>query len=233
MTDVKKRSIKFWSKDDQPREKMLNKGPAALSDTELIAILIRTGTQEATAIELARQILDSVDNDLIRLSELSCRDLMKHKGIALAKAISIAAALELGKRRRSAEVKQRSKIGDSREAYEYFLGQIEDFTQEHFLVLFLNRNNEPLAVECISTGGVTSTIADPKVIFSRALTYHATAVVLCHNHPSGNPTPSREDVQLTKKLKAGGLLLDIGVTDHIIIGRETYYSFAENGKMDA
>lgn len=233
MTDIsEKKSIKNWAADDRPREKMIAKGKAALSNAELIAILIGSGNSTMSAVELAREILDSVENNLIDLSNLSLDELMTHKGIGEAKAISIAAALELGKRRRGAEAMLKSTINKAVDAYEYMLPYIEDFSLEHFLIMFLNRSNQVLKVECISTGGITNTIVDPKVIFKKALTLNATAIILCHNHPSGNPRPSHEDFSLTRKLRAAGKLLEIEVEDHVIIGAEQFYSFAENGTLE-
>lgn len=233
MTDIsEKKSIKNWAADDRPREKMIAKGKAALSNAELIAILIGSGNSTMSAVELAREILDSVGNNLIGLSNLSLDELMTHKGIGEAKAISIAAALELGKRRRGAEASLKSTINKAADAYEYFLPYIEDFGVEHFLIMFLNKGNQVLKVECISTGGINRTIADPKIIYKKALTLNATALILCHNHPSGSPKPSAEDFALTRKLSAAGKLLEIEVEDHLIIGAEQFYSFAENGTLE-
>ena len=229
MTD--KKSIKEWAADDRPREKMIVKGKAALSNAELIAILIGSGNSELSAVELSRVILDSVDNNLIELSNLTLDDLKQHKGIGEAKAITIMAALELGKRRRAAEATLPEEVKDSKDAFERFLPYIDDLRQEHFLVMYLNQSNHALKVECISNGGTTHVIADPKIIFKNALNLGATCIVLGHNHPSGNPRPSEDDRLLTKKLVAGGKLLDIKVTDHIIIGNERYYSFRDHGEM--
>ena len=226
-----KKSIKEWAADDRPREKMMAKGKAALSNAELIAILIGSGNSELSAVELSRSILDSVSNDLIALSNLTLDDLMQHKGIGEAKAITIMAALELGKRRRGAEANLPTEVKDSKDSFERFLPYIDDPRQEHFLVMYLNQSNHALKVECISNGGTTNVIADPKVIFKNALTLNATCIVLGHNHPSGNPRPSEEDRLLTKKLVAAGKLLDINVIDHIIIGNERYYSFRDHGEM--
>ena len=228
---TEKKSIKEWAPDDQPREKMMAKGKAALSNAELIAILIGSGNSELSAVELSRSILDSVSNDLIALSNLTLADLMQHKGIGEAKAITIMAALELGKRRRGAEANLPTEVKDSKDSFERFLPYIDDPRQEHFLVMYLNQSNHALKVECISNGGTTNVIADPKVIFKNALTLNATCIVLGHNHPSGNPRPSEEDRLLTKKLVAAGKLLDINVIDHIIIGNERYYSFRDHGEM--
>jgi DNA repair protein RadC len=228
---TEKKSIKEWAADDRPREKMIDKGKAALSNAELIAILIGSGNSELSAVELSRVILDSVDNNLIALSNLTLDDLMQHKGIGEAKAITIMAALELGKRRRGAEANLPTEVKDSKDSFERFLPYIDDMRQEHFLVLYLNQSNHALKVECISNGGTTTVIADPKLIFKNALNLNATAIILGHNHPSGNPRPSEDDRQLTKKLVAAGKLLDISVIDHIIIGNERYYSFRDHGEM--
>ena len=198
---TEKKSIKEWAPDDQPREKMMAKGKAALSNAELIAILIGSGNSELSAV------------------------------IGEAKAITIMAALELGKRRRGAEANLPTEVKDSKDSFERFLPYIDDPRQEHFLVMYLNQSNHALKVECISNGGTTNVIADPKVIFKNALTLNATCIVLGHNHPSGNPRPSEEDRLLTKKLVAAGKLLDINVIDHIIIGNERYYSFRDHGEM--
>lgn len=226
-----KKSIKEWAADDRPREKMMAKGKASLSNAELIAILIGSGNSELSAVELSRVILDSVDNNLITLSNLTLSDLMKHKGIGEAKAITIVAALELGKRRRAAEANMPKEVKNSKDTFERLLPYIDDPSQEHFLVMYLNQSNHPLKVECISKGGTTNVIADPKIIFKNALTLNATCIALGHNHPSGNPRPSEEDRLLTKKLVGAGKLLDISVVDHIIIGNECYYSFRDHGEM--
>ena len=226
-----KKTIKEWASDDRPREKMMVKGKSALSNAELIAILIGSGNSEMSAVELSRVILDSVGNDLIELSNLTLDDLMRHKGIGEAKAITIMAALELGKRRRAAEATLPDEVKDSKDAFERFLPHIDDPRQEHFLVMYLNQRNHALKVECISNGGTTNVIADPKIIFKNALTIGATCIIVGHNHPSGNPRPSEDDRLLTKKIVAAGKLLDINVKDHIIIGNERYYSFLDHGEM--
>ena len=228
---TEKKSIKEWAKDDRPREKMIAKGKASLSNAELLAILLRIGKEGMSAVDVARALLDSVDNDLIRLSNLTINDLTQHDGIGEAKAITIMAALELGKRRRGAEANLPTEVKDSKDSFERFLPYIDDMRQEHFLVLYLNQSNHALKVECISNGGTTNVIADPKLIFKNALNLGSTAIILGHNHPSGNPRPSEDDRQLTKKLIAAGKLLDINVIDHIIIGNERYYSFRDHGEM--
>ena len=228
---TEKKSIKEWAKDDRPREKMISKGKAALSDSELLAILLRTGMEGLSAVDLARAIMDSVDNDLIKLSDLTLKELKDIKGIGEAKAITLMAALELGKRRRAAEANLPTEVRDSKDTFERFLPYIDDMKQEHFLVMYLNQSNHVLKIECISNGGTTHVIADPKIIFKNALNLNATCIVLGHNHPSGNPRPSEDDRQLTKKLVSAGKLLDINVIDHIVIGNERYYSFRDHGDM--
>jgi len=231
LTMNEKKSIKEWAPDDQPREKMINKGKSALSDSELLAILLRVGKEGQSAVELARVLLDSVGNNLINLSNLTLDELMQHKGIGEAKAITIMAALELGKRRRAAEAKIPDEVKDSKTSFELFFPLIDNPKQEHFLVIYLNQSNHALKVECVSNGGTTLVIADPKIIFKNALALGATCIILGHNHPSGNPHPSADDRQLTKKFIAAGKLLDITVIDHIIIGNERYYSFRDHGEM--
>ncbi len=228
---TEKKSIKEWAPDDQPREKMIAKGKAALSDSELLAILLRTGIEGQSAVDLARAIMDSVGNDLIKLSDLTLKELKDIKGIGEAKAITLMAALELGKRRRAAEANLPTEVRDSKDTFERFLPYIDDMKQEHFLVMYLNQSNHVLKIECISNGGTTHVIADPKIIFKNALNLNATCIVLGHNHPSGNPRPSEDDRQLTKKLVSAGKLLDITVIDHIVIGNERYYSFRDHGDM--
>ena len=226
-----RKTIKSWAVDDRPREKMISKGRGALSNAELIAILIGSGSGELSAVELARQVLDSVGDNLYDLSKLSIDEMKQHKGIGEAKAVSIAAALELGRRWSVTSPEQRKSINCSQEAYEHFLALIDDPTKEHFLVAYLNSGNKVIKVERISTGGLSRTLADPKVIFKNALLKEATALMLCHNHPSGVVRPSAEDKQLTKNLVAAGKIFDIDVLDHIIIGENSYFSFAEHGMM--
>ena len=227
----KKKSIKEWAADDRPREKMIKKGRAALSDSELLAILLRTGMKGQSAVELARDILDRADNDLINLSNLTFKELKDIKGIGEAKAITIMAALELGKRRRAAEAKLPKEVKDSKVSFERFLSYIDDMKQEHLLVMYLDQSFHELKVECIRHRGTTNVIADPRIIFKNALSLGATCIVLGHNHPSGNPRPSKDDRMLTQKIDAAGKLLDITVIDHIVIGNERYYSFRDHGEM--
>lgn len=224
-------SIKYWSEEDRPREKLLSKGKFSLTNAELIAILIGSGTASLSAVELSRQILNSVENNLIELSKLSVKDLQKFKGIGEAKAISIVAALELGKRRRSEEGIQRKQITNSHEVFEYLQITLSDTPYEAFWIVLLNRANHIMRTIKISDGGMTGTVADPKRIYKMALENNASSMILCHNHPSGNVRPSDADRKLTQKLKKAGEMLDIIVTDHIIIGDNKYFSFRDEGML--
>ena len=232
MANTENRSIKEWAADDRPREKMIHKGKASLSNAELIAILIGSGNGEQSAVTLAREILKSCNDSLTELSKCSLEQLTQHKGIGQAKAVSIIAALELGKRRSLDTPEERQQIIHSKEAYECFLPFIDDPTKENFMVAYLNQGNRLIKAERISIGGRTATLADPKVIFKSALLKEATAIILCHNHPSGIIKPSKEDKLLTKKLIFAGKVMDITVMDHLIIGENNYYSFAEHGLME-
>lgn len=226
-----KTSIKHWSDADKPREKMLLKGKDSLSDAELIAILIGSGNRKESAVELSRRILRSVSDNLAELSRLSVNDLMKFQGIGEAKAITIVAALELGKRRRSAEIIQRKSIRSSKEAFESVYALASDLSYEKFWIILLDQAQQILRIAEISEGGITGTVADPKKIFRLALETGATNIILCHNHPSGQLKPSQADTHLTQKIFSAGKLFDINVLDHIIVGRDDYFSFADNGIM--
>ena len=232
MINDKHKTIKHWAADDRPREKMMAKGKGALSNAELIAILIGSGPGGQSAVELARDVLSSVGDNLYDLSKLSIDELQQHKGIGAAKAVSIMAALELGRRWSITSPEERHSIGNSREAYEAFLPLIDDPNKEHFMVAYLNQGNKIIQVERISTGSITATLADPKVIFKKALLKEATSIMLCHNHPSGVAKPSADDKKLTQKLIQAGKIMDITVIDHIIIGENSYFSFAESGLMN-
>lgn len=223
--------IKDWADGDKPREKLLLKGKEALSDAELLAILLRSGTRTRSAVELGRDLLFKVDNNLIELSKLSVDDLMKFKGIGEAKALSIIAALELGMRRRATEMPVKKAITSSRDAFEILYPNMADSRYEEFWVLFLNRANRKISVMPVSEGGQSGTVADPKKIFKMALDQNAASIILCHNHPSGNLTPSDADIKLTRKMKEAGTFLELPVLDHLIIGDEKYYSFADEGLL--
>ena len=224
-------SIKNWSVDDRPREKMQTKGAPALSNSELLAILINNGSKEKSALELAKDILALGKNNLNELGKLSLKDLQQIKGIGEAKAISIAAALELGRRRHSSEFLEKTSIKNSSEIANYLKVILKDYTHEVFGVVFLNRANKIINFQIISTGGLTGTVADPRVILKKAIELEATSMVLSHNHPSGNLKPSRADEELTEKIKHAAAYLDIKVVDHIIVSEEGYYSFADEGLL--
>ena len=208
---------------------MLLKGRSALSDAELIAILIGSGTGGTSAVDLAKQILSQYENDLNYLGRASIKGLMKFKGIGEAKAITIAAALELGRRRQTSQVKERPKITSSNDAYQCVYAAMEDLQHEEFKILLLNRNNRVTKIETISVGGVAGTVVDPKVIFKKALEEQASSIILTHNHPSGNLNPSQADIEITKKLVKAGKTLEINVLDHLIISDKGYYSFLDEG----
>ena len=224
-------SIKNWATEDRPREKMLEKGREALTDAELVAILIGSGNSNETAVDLSRRILKDVNSNLISLSQLSINDLMTYNGIGEAKAVSIAAALELGRRRRFAEAAQKPKISNSRDAFEHFYMRMSDLEHEQFWIMLLNPANKVIKVTRISIGGVNGTTADPKRIFKIAIDNQATAIMLCHNHPSGNVEPSDKDKALTRNIVNGGKLLEIKILDHIIVGINNYFSFADSGMI--
>jgi len=222
-------SIKDWAKDDRPREKLLIKGKGALSDAELLAILIASGNRHESAVELSKRILQSLGNNLNKLAKLSVNDLMKFKGIGQAKAISIIASLELGRRRRSSDVLEKDKIEGSKDAFQILQLKLEDMPHEEFWVMLLNRANKVIDTKLVGRGGVSSTVVDSKVIFSFALESLASAIILAHNHPSGNLKPSNSDIRLTKKIVDAGKIMEVPVLDHIIVGDNDYFSFADEG----
>ncbi|MEJ7827389.1 MAG: DNA repair protein RadC [Segetibacter sp.] len=224
-------SIKNWAADDRPREKLNTKGPGALSDSELLAILISTGNKNKSAVELAKEVLQLGENNLNELGKLSVIDLMTIKGIGEAKAITLAAALELGRRRQASSSLIKANIKSSNDIAEYLKATLKDYAYEIFAVVFLNHANKIKHFEIISKGGITGTVADPRIILKKALDHNATAIVLCHNHPSGNLKPSKADEELTQKIKEAAKYFDIRIIDHIIVSEEGYYSFADEGML--
>ena len=226
-----KYSIKQWAKDDRPREKLLGQGAENLSNSELLAILIHNGTKEKTAVDLAKEILKLGKDNLTELGKLSIKELMKIKGIGEAKAITIVAALELGRRRQAATSLTKAVVGSSKEIAQYLKAKLKDYRHEVFAVMFLNRANKVNHFEIVSEGGITGTIADPRVILRKALEEDAVSIILCHNHPSGSLKPSKADQQLTIKIKEAARFLDIAVVDHIIVSEDGYYSFADEGLL--
>jgi DNA repair protein RadC len=224
-------SIKNWLADDRPREKMQTKGAAALSNSELLAIIINNGNKEKSALEIARDVLALGQNNLNELGKLTIKDFQKLKGIGEAKAITIAAALELGRRRQGSELLLRTTVRTSGEIAEYLRAVLKDYSYEVFAVVFLNRANKIISFQIVSSGGLTGTVADPRVILKKAIEAEATSIVLSHNHPSGSLKPSRADEELTQKIRQAAVFLDIRVVDHIIVSDEGYYSFADEGLL--
>jgi DNA repair protein RadC len=228
-TASKPLGIKSWAAEDRPREKLLLKGKAALSDAELIALLIGSGTGTLSAVEVAKLVLQSVENNLHDLAKLTVKDLVKNKGIGEAKAIAIVAAMELGRRRKEYETEEKPKITGSKDAYLVIKGDLLDLGHEEFWVLLLNRANRVIKKKRVSEGGVSGTVADPKIIYKLALEELASGIIVVHNHPSGNLTASQSDIALTKKLKEAGKVLEVQLLDHLIIAGQKYYSFADEG----
>jgi DNA repair protein RadC len=227
--DSKPLNIREWSPEDRPREKLLLKGTSALSEAELVAILIGSGTTKTSAVELAKKVLLLCKNNLNELARLGVKDLIKIKGIGEAKAITIVAALELGRRRKAQDVDEKPKISSSKDAFDLIQGDLMDLPHEEFWVLLLNRMHQVVKKKRISEGGVSGTVADPKIIYKLALEELATGVIVAHNHPSGNLKPSQSDIDLTRKLKEAGKFLEVQLLDHLIIANRNYYSFADEG----
>ena len=228
---TKNMTIKQWAEDDRPREKLLMKGRHALSDAELLAILQGSGTREETALDIAKRILSESGDNLGELARKGISDLVKTRGIGPARAVRISAALELGKRRNESEVLVKEKITCSRDAYEVLRSAMGDQPYEEFWILVLNKANRVIRKCCISEGGISGTVVDPKKIFKIALDHHGSSLILGHNHPSGNIQPSEADQKITRKIRDSGAMLDIAVLDHIIVCDGNYYSFADEGMI--
>lgn len=224
------RSIKTWAEEDRPREKLVKKGKQALSNSELLAILLGSGSRSESAVSLAQRILQSADNNLNELGLQTLTKLMEFKGIGEAKAITIAAAMELGRRRQMTAPKERPQVRSSKDAFDA-VASLMDLPHEEFWILLLNQSNLILGKEQISLGGTAGTVVDAKILFRKAIQGLASSIILVHNHPSGNLQPSQADLDITQKLKAAGKTLDIPVLDHLIISNKGYYSFADEGKM--
>lgn len=222
-------SIKQWAKDDRPREKLLLKGPETLSDSELLAILIAIGTKKKSALDLAKEVLVLGKNHLPDLGKLTVKEFMKVKGIGEAKAITIVAALEIGRRRQAMASREKTVITSSSDVAIYLQTLLKDHRHEVFAVLFLNRANKINHFQIISEGGITGTVADPRIILKKALEEDAVSLILCHNHPSGSLKPSRADEELTQKIKEAAKYFDIKVLDHLIVSEDGYFSFADEG----
>ncbi len=225
-------SIKTWAEDDRPREKLVLKGRNALSDAELIAILIGSGNREESAVSLSKRILSSVENNLDKLARLTLADLMKFKGIGEAKAISIIAALEVGRRKKDSSTEVNPSISNSRDAYLLFLPVLEDLPHEESWVLLMNRANKVIQRQSLSVGGIHGTVIDSKILFKMAIDKLASGIILAHNHPSGNVKPSDDDIRLTSRLSKAGKILEIPILDHLIIAGKNYFSFADEDMMN-
>lgn len=223
--------IKSWSPEDRPREKLSLKGAGALTDAELLAILIGSGTSRLSAVDVSKKVLQSAGNSLHTLAKLTAKDLIKVNGIGEAKALTIVAAMELGRRRKESDPRSAPKVSSSKDAYDHLCGDLMDLSHEEFWILLLNRANHIIRKKRISEGGVSGTVADPKIIFKMALEELASGIIVAHNHPSGNMTASQSDIDLTKKLKEAGRFLEIQLLDHLIICGQKYVSFADEGIM--
>lgn len=222
-------TIKFLAHDDRPREKFLLKGKNSLSDSELLAIIMGSGSRDESALELARKILISVGNNWNQLSLLSVKDLMKFKGVGEVKAISIATALEIGRRRAGQEVSEKPVISNSEDAYRVFKNQLSDLRAEEFWAVFVNQSNKIVHISKLAEGGISQSIVDVRILFKTALDYFATGIIIAHNHPSGSLKPSREDIHITQKIKEAGKFLNIQLLDHLIITQNSYFSFSDEG----
>ncbi|HOW40936.1 MAG TPA: DNA repair protein RadC [Bacteroidales bacterium] len=223
--------ITEWAVEDRPREKLITKGTSSLSDAELLGILISSGTRDKSAVDLGRELLGLVDNNLNSLGKLSISDLKKLHGIGTARAVTIAAALELGRRRKLAEVPDSLQIKSSRDVADIFQPLLSDLPHEEFWILFLNRSNRVIARMRISQGGISGTVTDVRLIMKKAVEHLASGIIVCHNHPSGNLNPSEADSKITRKIKEAGEIMDIQLLDHLIISDKDYYSFADNGLL--
>jgi DNA repair protein RadC len=231
MEENKRLTIKSWAEEDRPREKMMEKGSSALSDAELIAIILGSGTKEMTAVDSAKKLLNSVDNDLNKLGKMSIRDLQKFKGIGAARAVTIAAAMELGRRRKESDKQVKEKIRQSKDIYDLFFPLLSDLPYEEFWMLYLNRSNSVVKKVKISMGGTDMTVIDLKFIAKSAIECLASSAVAVHNHPSGNTNPSKEDISLTEKIKNALSFFEISLLDHIIIADDKYFSFNDENRL--
>ena len=223
--------ITEWAVEDRPREKLIRKGTDSLSDAELLAILISSGTREKSAVDLGRELLGIANNNLNSLGKLTIADLKKLHGIGTARAVTIAAALELGRRRKLSEVPEVPQIRCSKDVADIFQPLLSDLMHEEFWLLFLNRSNKVINRMKLSQGGISGTVTDVRMMMKKAIEYLASGIIVCHNHPSGNLTPSESDTRITQKIKETGNLMDIQLLDHLIISDKDYFSFADNGML--
>jgi DNA repair protein RadC len=223
--------ITDWAVEDRPREKLIQKGSASLSDAELLAILINSGTKDRSAVDLGRELLGIVNNNLNSLGKLTIGDIKKIRGIGTARAVTIAASLELGRRRKMAEAQNVPQIRSSKDVADIFQPLLSDLLHEEFWILFLNRSNKVINRMKLSQGGISGTVTDVRIVMKKAIEYLASGIIVCHNHPSGNLNPSESDSKITQKIKEAGNLMDIQLLDHLIISDKDYYSFADNGLL--
>jgi DNA repair protein RadC len=223
--------ITDWAVEDRPREKLIQKGTSSLSDAELLGILISSGTKDKSAVDLGRELLSVVNNNLNSLGKLTIADLKKLHGIGTARAVTITAALELGRRRKMAEVPDILQIKCSKDVADIFQPILSDIMHEEFWILFLNRSNKVINRMKLSQGGISGTVTDVRMVMKKAIEYLASGIIVCHNHPSGNLNPSESDTKITQKIKEAGNLMDIQLLDHLIISDKDYYSFADNGML--
>jgi DNA repair protein RadC len=226
-------SIKItdWAVEDRPREKLYQKGSSYLSDAELLAILIGSGTRKRSAVDLGRELLSMVNNNLNSLGKLSISDLTKIHGIGNARAVTIAAALELGRRRKLAEMPDVPQIRCSKDVFDLLNPLLSDLAYEEFWILFLNRSNKVINRMKLSQGGISGTVTDVRMVMKKAIEFLASGIIVCHNHPSGNLNPSESDTRITQKIKEAGNIMDIQLLDHLILSEKDYYSFADNGLL--
>jgi len=226
-------SIKItdWAVEDRPREKLMLKGTNSLSDAELLAILISSGTKEKSAVDLGRELLLMANNNLNSLGKLTITDLTKLNGIGQARAVTIAAALELGRRRKLEEAPETPQIKCSKDVFDLLSPLLSDLPHEEFWILFLNRSNKVINRMKLSQGGISGTVTDVRIVMKKAIEFLASGIIVCHNHPSGNLSPSESDSRITQKIKEAGNIMDIQLLDHIIISEKDYYSFADNGLL--
>ena len=223
--------ITDWAIEDRPREKLIQKGTSSLSDAELLAILISSGTKDKSAVDLGRELLGNVSNNLNSLGKLTIADLTKIRGIGTARAVTIAAALELGRRRKLADAQEVPQIRSSKDVADIFQPILSDLLHEEFWILFLNRSNKVITQMKLSQGGISGTVTDVRIVMKKAIECLASGIIVCHNHPSGNLNPSESDSKITQKIKEAGSLMDIQLLDHLIISDKDYYSFADNGAL--
>lgn len=231
MGDYSKQGIKNWAVEDRPREKLISRGISSLTDAELIAILISSGNSNESAVELSRRIMDSIHHNLHELGKLNCEELMRFRGIGAAKAVTLIAAIELGRRRNQSEALKKGQIKESRDAANFLRPEIGDLAYEEFWVLFLDRQNKVIDKQKLSQGGITGTVIDVRLVLKSALEKHATSLIFCHNHPSGNLEPSDADKKITRQLKEAAALMEIPVIDHLIVTQSGFFSFADEGML--